>query len=153
MNKEINIDEKVIWEGCPSQWVNIRTYVYCIILTTLIIIVLFITPKLQWLFAMCLLYPVMRALLAWYEVRSINYKVTDIRILHRSGVFNRITTETKLSDIKEIVLVEPWYKRIVGLGDVSLNIKGFAESCITISGIRKANEVKELINKMLNIKI
>jgi hypothetical protein len=72
-------------------------------------------------------------------------------VLHREGVFNRVTTETKLSDIKEVILIEPWYKRIVGLGDVRLNIKGFAESQVTISGIRKADEVKEIINKMLNI--
>ncbi|MDR1583660.1 MAG: PH domain-containing protein [Prevotellaceae bacterium] len=153
MNKEINTGEKVIWEGRPSQWINFRTYMYSLIVTTLIVIVLFNTLKLQWLFAACLLYPVARSLFAWYEIRSVNYKVTDSRILHREGVFNRITTETKLSDIKEVILVEPWYKRIVALGDIRLNIRGLSESYVTISGIRKANEIKELINKMLNIKI
>jgi hypothetical protein len=90
-------------------------------------------------------------LFAWYEIRSINYKVTESKIIRREGVFNRITTETKLSDIREVLLIEPWYKRIIGLGDICLNLKGFAESYVTISGIRRANEVKELINKMLNI--
>jgi uncharacterized membrane protein YdbT with pleckstrin-like domain len=153
MNKEIKTEESAIWEGRPSQWINIRTYAYCIVLTMLIIIILSIVPKLHWLFAVCLLYPVGRSLLAWYEVYSTSYKITEIRVLHREGVFNRVTTETKLTDIREVILTEPWYKRIVGLGDVRLNIKGFAESYITISGIRKADEVKEIINKILNIKI
>jgi uncharacterized membrane protein YdbT with pleckstrin-like domain len=146
MNKEINTEEQTIWEGAPSQWLNFKTYAYCIIVTVLVIIVLFIITKLQWLFVTLLLYPVGRSLFAWYEVRSISYKVTVLRILHREGVFNRVTTETKLSNIREILLVEPWYKRIVGLGDIRLNLKGFAESYVMISGIRKANEIKELIN-------
>ncbi|MDR1593713.1 MAG: PH domain-containing protein, partial [Prevotellaceae bacterium] len=145
MSKEINTEEQAIWEGRPSQWINIRTYAYSVILTTLIVIVLIIVPKFQWLFALCLLYPVGRSLFAWYEVRSISYKLTETRLLHREGVFNRVTSETKLSDVKEVLLVEPWYKRIVGLGDVRLNIKGFAESYVTISGIRKAEEIKEII--------
>ncbi|MDR0384574.1 MAG: PH domain-containing protein [Prevotellaceae bacterium] len=149
--RDINTGEKTVWEGRPSQWINFRTYTYCVLLTVLIIIVLLIVTKLKWLFVICLLYPVGRSLFAWYEVRSISYKVTDTRILHREGVFNRITAETKLSEIKEVILVEPWYKRIVGLGDVRINIKGFAESYLIISGIRRAGEVKELINKTLNI--
>jgi uncharacterized membrane protein YdbT with pleckstrin-like domain len=150
MTKEIT-EEKVLWEGHPSQWTNFRTYLYCAVLTALIVIVLVIVTKLQWLFILCLAYPVCRFLLAWYEIHSTSYKVTDSKIIHREGVFNRITTETKLSDIRDVLLVEPWYKRIVGLGDIRLNIKGFAGSHVTMYGIRKADEIKELINKMLNI--
>jgi uncharacterized membrane protein YdbT with pleckstrin-like domain len=147
MSKKINTEEKAIWEGRPSQWINFNTYLYCIVLTTFIIIAILYVSKLQWLFALCLLYPVGRFLFAWYEVHTTSYKITESRVLHREGVFNRVTTESKLSDIKEVLLVEPWYKRIVRLGDIRLNIKGFAESHITISGIHHADAIKELINK------
>jgi uncharacterized membrane protein YdbT with pleckstrin-like domain len=149
MSKEINTEEQAIWEGCPSQWLNFKTYAYCIIVTVLIVVVVFNITKVQWLFIALLLYPVARALFAWYELRSVSYKITALRILHRSGVFNRVTSETKLSDIREVLLIEPWYERIVGLGDIRLNLKGFAESYVTLSGIHRVDEIKELINKQI----
>jgi uncharacterized membrane protein YdbT with pleckstrin-like domain len=146
MSRKINTEEPAIWEGHPSQWLNFNTYAYCVIVTVFIVIVLFIITKLQWMFVALLLYPVGRALFAWYEVRSVSYRITALRILHRSGVFNRVTAETKLSDIKDVLLIEPWYERIVGLGEIRLNLKGFAESYVMLSGIRQAGEIKELIN-------
>jgi type IV secretory pathway VirB3-like protein len=149
MSREINTEEPAIWEGRPSQWLNFKSYAYCVIMTVFIVIVLFITTKLQWLFVALLLYPVGKALFVWYEIRSISYKITALRILHRSGIFNRVTTETKLSDVREVLLIEPWYERIVKLGEIRLNLKGFAESYVMLSGIRKAGEIKELINKQV----
>jgi uncharacterized membrane protein YdbT with pleckstrin-like domain len=146
MKKEINTEEKPIWEGYPSQWLNLRTYAYCVVIVAFIVAVLFFTAELRWLFALFLLYPVGRALFAWYELHSKSYKLTALRILHREGVFNRITSETKLSEIREVVLIESWYKRIVGLGDIRLNLKRFSESHVMLSGIRNADKIKELIN-------
>jgi uncharacterized membrane protein YdbT with pleckstrin-like domain len=148
MNNVINTEEEAIWEGTPSQWLNFKTYAYCIIMTALIVLVLYTNDRFKWLFAAVLLYPVCRALFAWYEIRSIKYKLTALRILYREGVFNRVTTETKLSEIREVLLIEQWYKRIVGLGDIRLNLKGFSGAHVMISGIRKADEIKELINKI-----
>ncbi|MDR0726146.1 MAG: PH domain-containing protein [Prevotellaceae bacterium] len=150
MSKEIKTEEQAIWEGSPSQWLNFKTYAYCVIVTALIITVLFIVTKLQWLFVALLLYPLVRAAFAWYELRSESYKITALRVLHRAGVFNRVTTETKLSEIREVLLLEPWYERIVGLGNIRLNLKGFAESYVMISGIRKAEKIKELLNQQIN---
>jgi uncharacterized membrane protein YdbT with pleckstrin-like domain len=146
MSRAINTEEQAIWEGYPSQWLNFKTYAYCVIAAALIIVVVFYITKFQWLFVALLSYPLVRALFAWYEVRSISYKITPLRVLHREGVFNRVTTETKLTDIREVLLIEPWYERIVGLGNIRLNLKGFAESYVMISGVRKATEIKELLN-------
>jgi uncharacterized membrane protein YdbT with pleckstrin-like domain len=146
MRKEINTEEKTIWEGYPSQWLNLRTYAYCVIIVAFIVAVLFFTVKLRWLFALFLLYPAGRALFAWHELRSKSYKLTALRILHREGVFNRITSEIKLSEIRDVILMESLYKRIIGLGDICLNLKGFSESYVILPGIRNADKIKELIN-------
>jgi uncharacterized membrane protein YdbT with pleckstrin-like domain len=148
MSSEINTEERTIWEGKPSQWLNFKTYTYCIMMASVVVLGIFTILRSIW-FALFLLYPAGRALFAWYEVRSINYKLTGLRLLHREGVFNRITTETKLSEIKEVLLIEPWYKRIVGLGDIRLNISGFSESYILLSGICRAEEIKELFNNAI----
>jgi uncharacterized membrane protein YdbT with pleckstrin-like domain len=149
MSSEINTGEIAIWEGKPSQWMNFKTYIYCILMAVAVIIVLCSPVKFKWLFALLLIYPAVRALFAWYELYSVSYKLTEARILHREGVFNRVTTETKLSEIKEVLLIEPWYKRIIGLGDIRLNITSFSESYITVSGIRNAEKIKELFNKTI----
>jgi uncharacterized membrane protein YdbT with pleckstrin-like domain len=146
MSRKISPEEKIIWESRPSQWLNLRTYTYCIIVVACIVTVLFITPKLRWFFIALLLYPAGRALFAWYEIRAVKYSLTALRILCREGVFNRVTTDTKLSDLKDVLLIEPWYERIVGLGDIQLNIKGFSESYIRLSGIRNAGTVRDLID-------
>jgi uncharacterized membrane protein YdbT with pleckstrin-like domain len=146
MKKEINTEEKTIWEACPSQWLNLRIYAYSMITVTFIVAVLFFTVRLRWLFALFLLYPLGRALFAWYELRSKSYKLTTLRILRREGVFNRITSEIKLSEIRDVILIESLYKRIVGLGDICLNLKGFSESHVILPGIRNAGKIKELIN-------
>jgi uncharacterized membrane protein YdbT with pleckstrin-like domain len=150
MKKEINTEENTIWEACPSQWLNLRTYAYCAVIVALIVTVLFLIQTIRWLFILFLLYPAVRASFAWYELYSKSYKLTSSRILRREGVFNRITSETKLSEIREVLLIEPWYKRIVGLGDIQLNLKGFSDSHVTLSGIRNADKIKELINTAVN---
>jgi len=149
MSNEINTEEIAIWEGKPSQWLNLKAYAYCILMASVVIIVLCNPVEFKWLFALLLIYPAVRALFSWYELHSVSYKLTELRILHREGVFNRVTTETKLAEIKEVLLIESWYKRIVGLGDIRLNISGFSESYITVSGIRNAEEIKELFNKTI----
>ncbi|MDR2027247.1 MAG: PH domain-containing protein [Prevotellaceae bacterium] len=146
MSNAINTEEQAIWESAPSQWLNFKTYANSIVMAALIVTILIVYTKLRWAFCLLLLYPAGRSLFAWYGVYVTKYKITASRILYREGVFNRITKEVKLSEIREVLLIESWYKRMVGLGDIRLNLTGFSEPYIIIPGVRKADEIKELIN-------
>lgn len=142
-------DEPVIWQGKPSQWINFKVYAYCILMILVIIFAMAFFTGFRWWLCLFFLYPAGRSLFAWFEVYSIDYKLTNVRLLCREGVFNRVTSTTELSQVKEVLLEEPWYKRIVGLGDIRLNFNGYAETYILVNGIKNADEVRELFSKTI----
>jgi uncharacterized membrane protein YdbT with pleckstrin-like domain len=142
-------EEKVLWEGSPSQWLNFKIYFYCILMALAVFVVNIYILGFKWWVLLLLLYPLFRALFAWYELHSLNYKLTNFRLLHKEGVFNRVTTETELTQIKEVLLIEPWYMRPVGLGDIRLTVVSSYESHIVISGMYNAEEIKEIFNKLI----
>jgi len=147
-NKILDSQETTIWEGKPSQWINFKVYAYCVLMTLAVFIAMFfISKSIQWWVCIFFLYPAGRALFAWYEIFSMEYKLTDERLIYKEGIFNRVTTETELSQIKEVCLIEPWYKRIVKLGDIKLNFFVYSASYMMILGVHDAEEVKEIFNR------
>ncbi|MBK8443517.1 MAG: hypothetical protein IPL35_08930 [Sphingobacteriales bacterium] len=63
-----NYDEKLVWQGNPSQNANMKIFVGCLLLSWLV-------------------FPVLYALWKWYELETTNYIITNERILIKSGIF------------------------------------------------------------------
>jgi uncharacterized membrane protein YdbT with pleckstrin-like domain len=143
----MNANERIIWEGKSSQWTNLKAYTRCVLMAAMVVLV-YLHWKLTWV-NIFLLYPAGRALLAWYETYSCSYRLSTTRLLCKKGVFNRVTTETETSKIREVILSEPWYKRIIGLGDIRLKVYGYFDSNITLTDIASANKVKELFSELV----
>ncbi|MDR2466863.1 MAG: PH domain-containing protein [Prevotellaceae bacterium] len=143
----MNTGEKIIWVGKSSQWTNLKTYARCVLMAAMVALV-YLHWKLAWV-GLFLLYPAGRALFAWYETYSGSYRLSTTRLLCKKGVFNRVTTETETSKIREVILSEPWYKRIIGLGDIRLHVYGYFDSNIVLTDIARANKVKELFSELV----
>ena len=143
----MNVDERIIWEGKSSQWTNLKAYTRCVLMAAMVVLV-YLHWKWIWV-NVFLLYPLGRALFAWYETYSGSYRLSTTRLLCKKGIFNRITTETEISKIGEVILSEPWYKRIIGLGDIRLNVHGYFDSHIVLTDIAGANKVKELFSELV----
>jgi uncharacterized membrane protein YdbT with pleckstrin-like domain len=147
MDNTTNSEEKTIWEGSPSQWMKTGQYAAAAGIAAAVIVAAKFTN--QWWFCWTLLYPAGKILWNWLSVRAARYQLTDSRLIIREGVFKRVTKEIQLSRIEEVTLIEPWYKRFVGLGDIQLNPLSRYETDCLLSGIAEAEKVKELFNQTI----
>lgn len=142
--------ETTIWEGKPSQWMNFKVFAFCILMTLCIIVALVIAGLKWWLYVF-FLYPAVRAGFEWLALRSVKYKLTNLRFIHTEGVFNRITKEIKLNEIREARLTEPWYARIVRIGNLELILDTYSDISVMIEGIYEPAKTRDLFGEMLNV--
>lgn len=92
-------DERKIWEGRPSQWLNLGHWVASVVTMGL------------WL-------PV--ALWNYLVVRCTEYGASSQRFFLRHGVLSRVEDEIELYRIKDTRLEQPLLLRLVGLANIVL---------------------------------
>jgi len=126
------VAEEQVWEGGPSQWMNLPIYAVCILFC--------------WLIA-----PALYALWKWIELRFTCYELTTERFRHKSGVFTRVTQELELYRIKDTELIEPLYERIFGLGTITLHTSDKTTPIIIIGGVKDPERVRGLIRENVEI--
>ena len=64
------------------------------------------------------------ALYEWVRLRSIEQGVTDRRVVRKTGIMSRETTELRLASIETIDLRQSAWGRLLGYGDVVLTGRG-----------------------------
>lgn len=95
------MEEKVIYEGSPSQWTNLKVYLLCGLFCWLII-------------------PIFIAIYHYFEVKSCQTKITTKRIIVQRGLFSKRTDEILLKRVTDTKLFEPFLLRLVGLSDLTI---------------------------------
>jgi len=118
--------ETIEWEGSPSHYYQFTTYLLCGLFCILII-------------------PALYGIWSWIELRSQKYQLTNQRLKWSRGVFSRITDEIELYRIKDTQLIEPFFLRIVGCGNIILATSDRTTHEMIIPAIKNANEVREKI--------
>ncbi|MBM80149.1 MAG: hypothetical protein CMJ78_06095 [Planctomycetaceae bacterium] len=92
-------DEQTIWIGTPSQLTNLKVFLICGLLSFLVV-------------------PIFWAIWKWFEVRSLNYELTNQRLRVTSGVFTQQTDDIELYRVKDTLLVQTFFQRMFSLGSV-----------------------------------
>lgn len=141
------LPEETVWEGKSSQLVNMRAYIYSVLMAFLVILSTVMSQR-NWMLVF-LLYPLGRTLYAWYEVFSAKYTLTSERLIYSYGVFNRVTSEIELTDVKDVVLYEPWYLRPFKLGNIELVSKQNIRLNFVLKLVVDSKEVREQIRDLL----
>lgn len=156
-------DETVIWEGCPSQWVNLGTYLWW---TFFIFAALII--KYLWGAGLHLQYSgSVDALVNWgcnallilsficvaYSYLSVRYEKTSItknKIKEAKGITRIFRTELfcEISDITDIKSPAPGLMGVFGLSTLIIETNDADQSIIKIRAIKNR---EDLINKLLPI--
>jgi uncharacterized membrane protein YdbT with pleckstrin-like domain len=116
--------EQVVWTGHPSQLKNFQIFLVCGLLFFLVV-------------------PIFYALWKWLEVRCFTYELTTQRLKITQGVLNKQTDEIELYRVKDTSLVEPFWLRIFGKGDIKLLTSDHATPEITIEAIGEPAAVRE----------
>jgi uncharacterized membrane protein YdbT with pleckstrin-like domain len=114
--------EELVWEGGPSQWMNLPIYLLCI-----------------------LIIPIFYAVWRWIELSCTQYELTTERFRQKTGVFNRVTQELELYRIKDTELFEPLFQRIFGLGTITMHTSDKTTPIISITGIKSPEQVRQHI--------
>lgn len=122
----MSAQETIIWEGSPSQATHFWTYVVCGLTFFLVI-------------------PLFYALWKWIETRSHRYVVSNQRIRETSGVFNKRTDSTELYRVKDVVLLQPFWYRMFGLGTIELRSSDVSSPLVALYAVPNPAELREKV--------
>jgi membrane protein YdbS with pleckstrin-like domain len=127
------MQEKIIWEGSPSQWTNFDTYVLCFFFSWLVI-------------------PIFIALWQYLVVKLWKIEVTDQRIIEIKGVLSKTTDELEHYRVKDIRLEEPFFLRLVGLSNIVLNTSDRTHPRVRIPAIQNGKALREELRIAVDIR-
>lgn len=132
--KETDDDDKerLLWVGSSSQIVNFSLYVACFLIFWLVI-------------------PIFVAIWAWIEVASRRYELTTERLKIYTGVLTKRVEDLQLYRVKDTCCVEPFFYRLIGLGNVELHTSDQVNPIVIIHAIPNARELRERLRKIVEI--
>jgi uncharacterized membrane protein YdbT with pleckstrin-like domain len=119
-------DERIEWQGRPSQWRNLWWFVACVLLV-----------------------PIPWAFWRWLETRNITYTLTDQRLKTTRGVFARTTEDLELYRVRDSRFEQDLAERLLGLGQVVLFTTDETSPEIRLTFIKDAEAVREKIRTLV----
>ncbi len=148
-------EEKVIWQGNPSQVINLPAYLLCalaagVLLGGGIFLGSRHSPALFGVAGAAII-PVVIALWKWVQTASRRYEITTERLRLSQGLLSRRTDAVELYRVKDYVLMEPLSMRLVGLGDIVLATDDEVNPKVVIRAIPHPRELQDQIRKHVEI--
>jgi uncharacterized membrane protein YdbT with pleckstrin-like domain len=122
----MSAQEKIMWEGSPSQVTNLGVYIVCTLLFFLVV-------------------PIFYAIWRWIVTRCYRYSVSDQRIRVTAGVFNKRTDSIELYRVKDVVLLQPFGLRLFSLGNVELRTSDMTSPLLTLHAVPEPASLREMI--------
>jgi uncharacterized membrane protein YdbT with pleckstrin-like domain len=119
-------DERIEWQGRPSQWRNLWWFVACVLLV-----------------------PIPWAFWRWLETRNTTYTLTDQRLKTTRGVFTRTTEDLELYRVRDSRFEQDLAERLLGLGQVVLFTTDETSPEIRMTFIKDAEAVREKIRTLV----
>ena len=119
-------DERIEWQGHPSQWQNLGWFVACV-----------------------LLLPIPWAFWRWLETRNTTYTLTDQRLKTTRGVFTRTTEDLELYRVRDNRFEQSFAERLFGLGQVVLFTTDETSPEVRLTFITDAEAVREKIRALV----
>jgi membrane protein YdbS with pleckstrin-like domain len=143
--------EEVVWVARPSQIINFGTYLVCLVVLGFLIAAFFLVPNPQPFlligFSVISAVVFLVVLVRWLKTRARIYEVTSERIKIREGVFSRTTEEIELYRVRDYKLLQPFWLRLFGLGNIVVSTTDNANPTVVIEAIRDPSGHREEIRK------
>ncbi|MES2696094.1 MAG: PH domain-containing protein [Verrucomicrobiota bacterium] len=138
-------EEILVWRGTPSQWTNFGSYLFCLLLVGGVVAAYFlITPPQPLIFAGLAL-PFLWFLCVFIATRCHRYEVTSERIKVTTGLLSRQSTELELYRVRDYTVVEPFWLRLVGCGNIVLQTSDRTTSQVILRAVPHAAKLKDQI--------
>ena len=145
MTTPIDSQETLVWRGTPSNWTNFGVYFFCLFLTAGVVAgYILVTPP-QPLILLGLLVPFVWAVSSWIGIRCQRYEVTSERVKVTTGLLSRKTNELELYRVRDYSVLEPFWLRIVGCGDIVLVTADRTTPSFVLHAVPNAATLKDQI--------
>jgi uncharacterized membrane protein YdbT with pleckstrin-like domain len=126
------IQEETVWEGSPSQVLNLGIYLLCILFCFLVV-------------------PLFWAIWRWIELRSVRYVLTTERLRVTHGVFNRRVDDIELYRVRDTALSEPFILRLFSLGNIEVSAADATSPVTYLRGIHTPDEVRNKLRRQIEV--
>jgi uncharacterized membrane protein YdbT with pleckstrin-like domain len=144
-NQSPTPQETLVWRGTPSQWTNFGTYLFCLILAAGVGVAYYFVKPPQQLILLVLIVPVFWAICRWIATRCHRYEITSERVKITTGLLSRKTQELELYRVRDYSIVEPFWLRLVGRGNVVLVTADSTNPTFVLRAVPRVAELKDQI--------
>ncbi len=150
--------ERSVWEGHPSQIVNLKPFLGWFLVTAAIVAVPVLahayldeyiteefgphTSKVYWILVL-LVFPFVAVAWKWLKTSSIRYVLTSERIKLRTGIIARHHEVVELYRVKDLSLERPIFMRLCGLGHVIALTSDKSQPTVTFYAVHRPGELLE----------
>lgn len=150
-------EETTVWQGHPSQVLNLHIFLLCGLVAGLLIAAArYFRPSLgvpgAYIVAGAAVVPLFFAFVKWLQVKFQRYELTTERLRLRKGVLSRKTDEIELYRVKDYVLHEPFALRLWGLGDIALTTTDDANPSVLLKAIGEPEALRDQIRKHVELR-
>ncbi len=140
-------DEKSIWKGSPSQWLNIGPFSGALLVAAALAVgAVFFPPA--WA---GLLLPLGFMIWKFLVVRTQVFELTSERLRITRGVINQQVDEVELYRVKDTQLIRTWWMRLTGLASILLETSDRSMPNLTIPAIHGGTDMRELLRKQVEL--
>lgn len=137
--------ETTLWQGSPSQWLNLGHYLFAVVLAAGVITGGFFFPPGWALIVVPFFYIGWRFLV----VRSTRFELTTERLRLTRGVFNQKIDEIELYRVKDIAMERPLWMRLTGLSSILLQTSDRSLPTLVLPAISKGVELRENLRRQV----
>lgn len=118
------MEEKTLWQGGPSQLVNLGLFIVCGLLCWTVI-------------------PAIMIIAAYLRTKNTIYELTNQRLRITTGTLSRRVDEIELYRVKDSTVVEPFMLRSQGLGNVVVISSDMSTPGVVLLAISNPRAVRE----------
>jgi uncharacterized membrane protein YdbT with pleckstrin-like domain len=118
--------ETQLWRGRPSQIVNLK----------------------WWLLSLLVL-PLPWAIYQWLIVRNTIYELTTERLTLRTGILSRRTDSLELYRVRDTVVTEPFWFRLVGAGNIDMETSDRTHPHFELRAVKDVHRLVGLLREQV----
>lgn len=149
-------EERVIWEGSPSQLSNFPVYLFLLLVliggTYLVVNLQHYLPheymkyRFSWM-PVVFLYGVVK----WLGIRMTRFELTSQRFKKSRGILLRQCDEMELYRVRDYKLKRPLHLLILGYGNIELETSDRSHPTLLMPAIRRPKQVLEQLRQNVEV--
>ena len=116
------MNKKIIYDGSPSQMINLGSILLGIIFC--------------WLFV-----PLVIMIVRILETKCNHTTISSTEIISERGVFSKTIDEIQLKRVTDIRLIQPFWLRIFGLSNLCITTTDITHNLLIIRGVKDGKQI------------